>query len=196
MPKVKPTKPNNRLIDMQNPPVVQQQALRHGDLARQLFADPKLNAYAVLDGASNPALLDHLYDGERPEFACLYRGELEPDMAECAPYLARLEPDSPFTQWAIDNCLGNHWGIFALSRADLHGLLQHFRKHTMVYDSNNRPLLFRYYDPRVLREFLPGCDLGQTADLFGPVEAFFAEAEDGEGHLRFDRPVGLAEGRV
>ncbi|MEI7869946.1 MAG: DUF4123 domain-containing protein [Candidatus Methylumidiphilus sp.] len=182
---------------MPNPSNIQTQAIRQQDLARQLFADPKLNAYAVLDGASNPALLDHLYDGERPEFACLYRGELEPDMAECAPYLARLDPDSPFTQWAIDNCLGNHWGIFALSRADLHGLLQHFRKHNMFYDGEtNLPFLFRYYDPRVLRVFLPTCSEEKIADIFGPVEAFFAEAEDGEGHLRFDRPVGLAEGRV
>ena len=175
---------------MPNPTVVQQQATRHEDLARQLFADPKLNAYAVLDGASNPALLDHLYDGERPEFACLYRGELEPDMAECAPYLARLEQGKPFTQWVIANCLGKHWGIFALSREGLHGLLQHLRKHTMVYSRDNQPQLFRYYDPRVLRWFLRKCDAEQLADFFGPVVAFFAEAGDAESHVRFDRPTG------
>ena len=175
---------------MPNPTVVQQQAIRQQDLARQLFADPKLNAYAVLDGASNPALLDRLYDGERPEFACLYRGELEPDMAECAPYLARLEQGKPFTQWVIANCLGKHWGIFALSRADLRGLLQHLRKHTMVYNRDNQPRLFRFYDPRVLRWFLRTADAEQLADIFGPVVAFFAEAGDEESHIRFDRPVG------
>ena len=168
---------------------IQTQAIRHQDLARQLFTDRKFNAYAVLDGASNPALLDHLYAAERPEFACLYRGELEPDLAECAPYLVRVEADLPFTQWVIGNCLGQNWGIFALSRADLQAMLQHLRKHNMVYDPDNRPLLFRYYDPRVLREFLPICDDGQATQFFGPVEAFFAEAEDGASHLRFDRPV-------
>jgi hypothetical protein len=175
---------------MPNSTVVQQQAIRHQDLAWQLFADPKLHAYAVLDGASNPALLDHLYDGERPEFACLYRGELEPDMAECAPYLARLEQGKPFTQWVIANCLGKHWGIFALSREGLHGLLQHLRKHTMVYNRDNQPRLFRFYDPRVLRWFLRTADAEQLADIFGPVEAFFAEAGDAESHVRFDRPTG------
>ena len=173
---------------------IQTQAIRYQNLARQLFVDSKLNAYAVLDGASNPALLDHLYAGERPEFACLYRGDLEPDIAECAPYLARLEQNSPFTQWLNAHCLGQHWGIFALSRADLPTLLQHLRKHNMVYDPNNRPLLFRYYDPRVLREFLPLCDSGQLTEFFGPVEAFFAEADDGENHLRFDRPVAQMKG--
>jgi len=172
---------------MPNPPVFQQQAIRHQDFARLLFADSKLNAYAVLDGASNPALLDHLYDGERPEFACLFRGELEPDIAECAPYLVRLERDQPFTHWVIDNCLGQHWGIFALGRGELHEMLLHLRKLNMVYDSESHPLLFRYYDPRVLREFLTFCDLEQVTDFFGPVEVFFAEAEDGQTHFRFDQ---------
>lgn len=168
--------------------MVKQLHILHLDLPRQLFAETKLSAYAVLDGAANPDLIDHLYDGERPEFACLFRGELEPDMAECAPYLVRLEQGTPFAQWVIDHCLGNHWGIFALSKAGFPELLRHFRKHNMVYDGDsNRPGYFRYYDPRVLRAFLPTCDAEKLADLFGPVEAFFAEAEDGASHIRFER---------
>ncbi len=174
---------------MPKPPSPQQTETQRQDLARQLFADPASKAYAVLDGASNPALLGHLY-GDQPEFACLYRGELKPDIAECAPYLVRLGQDTPFAQWIMGNCLGKHWGIFALSRADLRELRQHFRKFNMVYDpDSNRPLLFRYYDPRVLRVFLPTCDAKQMAEFFGPVDAFFAEAEGGDGHLRFDRPA-------
>ena len=168
--------------------MLKQHPIRHPDLPRQLFAESKHHVYAVLDGASNPALIDHLYDGERPEFACLFRGELEPDMAECAPYLVRLEEGAPFTHWVIDHCLGKHWGIFALSKADFPELLRHLRKHNMVYDGDsNQPGYFRYYDPRVLRAFLPTCDAENLADLFGPVEAFFAEAEDGASHIRFER---------
>ena len=163
----------------------QQAVILRQNLERALFSDPKLNAYAVLDGAANPALLDHLY-GERPEFECLYRGELEPDIAECAPYLAKLEPDTPFCDWVIGHCWGNNWGIFALSREGTRALRQHFRKLNMVYDpESNQPLLFRYYDPRVLRLFLPSCDAEQTAEFFGPVEAFIAEAEGGESIAHF-----------
>ena len=170
--------------------MIQQQTIRPPDLPRHLFAEAKYHAYAVLDGAANPDLIDHLYDGERPDFACLYRGELEPDMAECAPYLVRLEQGSPFTQWLIDHCLGKHWGILALSRASLPAMLLHFRKHAMVYNRDRQPRLFRYYDPRVLRGFLRKCDAEQLDDFFGPVAAFFAEAEDGENHIRFDWSVG------
>lgn len=160
------------------------QALKQS-LSRQLFMDTAANAYAVLDGASNPALLDHLY-GDRPDFVCLYRGELAPDIAECAPYLARLLPGEPFCDWLLDQCWGRHWGIFATSRVDLRALCQHLRKFNMVFDpEGNRPLLFRYYDPRVLRIFLPTCEAGQLAEFFGPVEAFFAEPGEGESLARF-----------
>jgi hypothetical protein len=157
------------------------------ELSRCLFSDPRLNAYAVLDGASNPALLDHLY-GERPEFECLYRGELEPDIAECAPYLAKLEQNTPFCTWLMNHCWGLHWGVFALSDADLRAMRQHLRKLNMVYDPvTHKPLLFRYYDPRVLRIFLPTCDAEQIAEFFGPARAFFAEAEEGQNLVHFYR---------
>lgn len=154
-------------------------------LAGQLFGPGQASVYAVLDGASNPALLDRLY-GDRPEFACLYRGELEPDVAECAPYLARLEAGSAFTDWLLSAGWGLHWGIFALAGCELRALRQHLRKFNMVYDpASQRPLLFRYYDPRVLNNFLPICEAAQAQAFFGPVAAFFAETEDGAGLARF-----------
>jgi len=155
---------------------------------RQLFSDPNLQAYAILDGASNPALLDHLYGDEQPEFACLYRGELEPDIAECAPYLASLKADTEFTHWLTGSGWGLHWGIYAIADCDLKTLRYHLRKLNMVYDpETNKPLLFRYYDPRVLTVFLPSCDTKQVTEFFGPVQAWFAETEDGGSLQRFVR---------
>lgn len=156
-------------------------------LVRQLFASPALQAYAILDGAANPALLDHLYD-ERPEFACLYRGELAPDIAECAPYLARLEPGTAFTEWVTGQGWGRHWGVFAIAECDLRTLHRHLRKLNMVYDPElHQSLLFRYYDPRVLSAFLPTCSGEQSAEFFGPVKTWFAETDGGESLARFFR---------
>lgn len=160
-------------------------------LVRHLFSDPRLTAYAVLDGAANPALLDYLYNEDeekRPDFVCLYRGELEPDIAECAPYLVELQANAPFTDWVTSHCWGNNWGIFAVAEGDLLALRQHFRKLNIVYDPETyEPLLFRYYDPRVLRVFLPTCDTEQFSEFFGPVEAFFTESEEGTCLARFYR---------
>lgn len=157
-------------------------------LAQQLFGDAESHAYAILDGASNPALLDYLYAEQQPEFACLYRGELEPDLAECAPYVVRLEIGTPFTDWLTTSGWGLHWGVFAVAKCDLKSMRYHLRRLTMVYEpETNKPLLFRFYDPRVMNVFLPTCDNKQAQEFFGPVQAWYAETSQGDQLQRFVR---------
>jgi len=158
-------------------------------IAATLFEDGEINVYAVLDGASIPELLDNLYE-QQPEHVCLYRGELEPDIAETAPYLVKLERDTDFSDWVIEKGWGNHWGIFALSNESLTAMRNHFRKFLMVYDPENRPLYFRYYDPRVLRKYLPVCDAEDLTTLFGPVVSYFLEDEAPKNALRFWMEAG------
>jgi len=143
-----------------------------------LFADGKLNVFAVLDGASIPELRDRLYTCE-PDHWCLYRGKLEPDMAEVAPYLVALRKrQDAFTKWLLTEGWGNHWGIFAVSSVDLRKLRQHFRRFLMVQDPEGKSVYFRYYDPRVLRIYLPTCNAEDVGVLFGPVAWYAFEAED------------------
>jgi hypothetical protein len=145
--------------------------------------------YAVLDGASIKDLLEMLAE-RQPEHVCLYRGELAPDLAAMAPYLVRLEPDSVFTDWVLGEGWGGHWGIFALTDADLTALRKHFRRFLMVKSPEGRRVYFRYYDPRVLRTFLPTCNAEELAELFGPVEAYICEDEDPSTGLQMWRDGG------
>lgn len=150
----------------------------------QLFSAQGTRAFTILDGASVPDLRNKLA-GFDPEQICLYRGELEPDMAEVAPYLAFLERDAPFTDWVISNGWGQHWGIFGVTRADLKELRKHFRKFLMVYDEKGKSLYFRYYDPRVLRVYLPTCNANELKTVFGPVVAYLMEDEDTKVRRKF-----------
>jgi hypothetical protein len=102
-------------------------------LSQELFADEGLCVYAVLDGASVPELLPRLEELE-PEYECLYRGELAPDMAEVAPYLVRLDANSEFAAWVLEQGWGKHWGVFATSEEDLRAVHRHLRKFLTVYD--------------------------------------------------------------
>jgi len=151
--------------------------------------DKGAQVFAVLDGASVPDLRMTLYR-HQPEHFCLYRGELAPDMAEVAPYLVRLEPESEFTNWVIDRGWGQHWGIFAISDADIRALRRHFRGFLTVHDSNAKPLLFRYYDPRVLRVYVPTCNAEELATVFGPVMHYILEDENPNMALRFRTASG------
>lgn len=145
--------------------------------------------YAILDGASIPDLRDRLFELE-PEHECLYRGELEPDIAEVAPYLVRLDADSDFARWLVENGWGAHWGIFAVADLALDAARRHFRTYLTVHDSAGRPMLFRYYDPRVLRTYLPTCDAEELETVFGPVSAFLCEGASPGEMLGFRRADG------
>ena len=144
-------------------------------VSQHLFAEEGVNVFAVLEGASVDNLLEMLYQYQ-PEHVCLYPGDLEPDMAEVAPYLVRLDPGSEFANWVIEQGWDNHWAIFALSVADLRTMRQHFRKFLVVFN-DGQPFYFRYYDPRVLRVYLPTCNAEELATFFGPVECYLLEAD-------------------
>jgi len=66
-------------------------------LHRILFENSDQQLYAVLDGASVPNLRSLLVQHEIPN-VCLLRGELDPELAQTAPYLMELSPQSPFTK--------------------------------------------------------------------------------------------------
>jgi hypothetical protein len=155
-------------------------------LVKYLFSEPATNVYTVLDGASMEQLPQLIWEHE-PENICLYRGELEPDMAAAAPYLVKLEYDHPFTKLVCEEGWGNHWGIFALTPAevDIRALRQHFRKFLMVYNPDGKLIYFRYYDPRVLRVYLPTCNTEELGIVFGPVNSYIMEDGDSPILLRF-----------
>jgi hypothetical protein len=154
------------------------------ELADILFANGQTNVFAILDGASSPNLVKKLYEHE-PEYCCLYRGVLAPDMATVAPYLVRLEPGDKFSEWILTEGWGVHWGIFLHSSAPLRPLRDHFREFHTVELPDQRTVLFRYYDPRVLRTFLPVCNPTELTTFFGPVQTYIVEGPTPEAGTQF-----------
>ncbi len=161
----------------------------HDAIKAAIFEEHANFVYAVLDGASIPDLLHHLYE-QQPEHVCLYRGEMEPDIAETAPYLVNLERETAFSDWIIEKGWGNHWGIYALSDETMTVLRNHFRRFLIVNDPENKPLYFRYYDPRVLRKYLPTCGAKDLATIFGPVTSYYLESEYPKSASRFRMEAG------
>lgn len=144
------------------------------------------SVYAVLDGARSDRIRAAVTGSGLPH-ACLYAGPIPAPLVEVAPYLVQLSPEAPFTRTLLADGWGDAWGIFVLANATLEELRRHFRRFLEVRDQRGRTLLFRYYDPRVLRAYLPTCTAGELGVVFGPVAMFVVEGADPARALRFHR---------
>jgi len=142
--------------------------------------------FAVLDSAREPGIPVELRR-KGAEFSSLYRGEPEESLSSVAPYLARVDPQCELMRWLLTNGWGNSWGIFLVSSTSLETLRQHFRRFLLVRDVAGKELYFRFYDPRVLRTFLPTCTGAEIRRFFGPVGIYLMEAENGEAVSFFSR---------
>ena len=159
--------------------------LQQQDLFGTLFLDEDyVNTYALIDGARVVDLFNQL-NAFSPPHACLYRGQIQPDLARAAPYLVKIEREHSFTNWFIKEHWGSSGGLFLLSEADLSTVYKHFRQFLVVKDSDGEKLYFRFYDPRVLRVFLPTCNDEELEAFFGAVDEYIVEDDDANFALSF-----------
>ncbi|MBI3776137.1 MAG: DUF4123 domain-containing protein [Gammaproteobacteria bacterium] len=128
------------------------------------------------------------------EFVCLYRGEIPDDLAQVAPYLVALNRSDEFTAWIVQQGWGNAWGIFARvdSMINMTEVRKHFRTFLKVEFPDGKSRYFRYYDPRVLFDYLPTCNRDELSKLFGPtITSYVVEAEEQNVALQFTLQKGL-----
>lgn len=133
--------------------------------------------YILFDAAKAE---QHLYRAMElnPDHKSLYKGWAEDDLSGVAPYLFSVKPDSPFIKWFMAEGMGHAWGVPLFANAAFDDVYNHFRKFLMIKTEYGEQLYFRFYDPRVLRIFLPTCDRQQIKEFFGPVRHFIAEGEE------------------
>jgi hypothetical protein len=156
---------------------------------------PAKAIYAVLDGARDRRISGWVFDTRAPAW-CLWRGKLPAVAERVAPFLLRLERGSEYTERLFTAGWDNAWGVLLATDAPSRELRRHLRRFLRVRTEQGRIMNFRYYDPRVLRIFLPVLSATEATEFFGPVEAFAAAGESpGAFHL-FRRNGPAVEDRV
>jgi len=159
------------------------------------FPTPRTELYLLLDGARDPRI--HAWLGSSTlDYRCLYAGPLPRVLAEVAPYLVHIQAHAPATRRLLSDGWGQSWGVWLHAAASLDELRRHFRRFLRVEDPDGRRLLFRYYDPRVLRSYLPTCTAEELATVFGPVHRFCIESADGATVLEYRRESHRLVGRA
>jgi hypothetical protein len=141
------------------------------------------SVWALLDLARDPRIYQALF-ASRLEFLCLYSGRLPRRLELVAPHMVELSPRHALVNRLLDEGWGHSWGVFVRIQ-DPTGLRRHLRRFLKVRDEEGHELLFRYYDPRVLRVYLPTCRRDELAQVFGPVQSYLMEGVEGESLLEF-----------
>ncbi len=140
--------------------------------------------YAILDGARDPRVA-RLAVGSARSW-CLYRGNLPAELAEVAPHLFHLRAGHDYADIFFRLGWRNAWGILLATTADQPLLYRHLRTLLRVR-SEKKTLVFRYYDPRILRQYLPTCTPMELERFFGPISSLVVEAEEPNQFHLFQR---------
>jgi Domain of unknown function (DUF4123) len=141
--------------------------------------------FAILDATRDPLSILGILRASGEEYQSLYEGLQGRVLEAYAPYLVRLPIESRLLETLVAQAWGKRWGIFVVSAADFKSLRKHFRTFQMVKSPEGEKLYFRYYDPGVLRVYLPTCNLEETNFVFGPVAAYLCEGESPDTLLVF-----------
>lgn len=127
-----------------------------------------MKIYAVICNGSAEGLQDALAIFDAPA-SCLYNEPIDPNTFRNAPFL--VEVTESFKPWLAEQT--TPWGLYLLTQKEVtfNELRQHLRRYTYAkIPSEEVPVLFRFYDPRVFWDFAEVIDDWNLHAMLGPIE--------------------------
>ncbi|MCC7373202.1 MAG: DUF4123 domain-containing protein [Verrucomicrobiales bacterium] len=110
---------------------------------------------------------------------CLFAGEKGNRLDDVAPHLFQYDVSGQVAELIVGPGKDNDCGILFDSTVGFEVVRRHFRRFLVVRRARDmKKVLFRFYDPRVLRAFLPACTDAELSEFFGPIAAFHCEGDD------------------
>ncbi len=122
----------------------------------------------------------------------LFIGEKGERLSHVAPHLFECDLQGAIAHMALSGLRPGEVGFLAEAEEPFESVYKHFRRFlTVIRESDGKKVLFRFYDPRILRVFLPACNSSELNHFFGPIKAFHCQGEDTGEVLTFRLDGGL-----
>ncbi len=172
------TSQSEEATDTERDPLSELQKSVLGHLRRQS------TLFIVLDAARDPEILPQLKTSG-VEYASLYEEKDGEELSLYGPWLARLPRDHSYIEDLVRDGWGKSWGVYLACSRSFTDLRRHLRQFLLAKLPDGRQVCFRYYDPRVLRTYLPTCTADEVARFFGPIDRYLAESADEHELLEF-----------
>ncbi len=146
------------------------------ELRRALWPNgPRPDIWAIVDAAQDQKVYWTLTNSFL-NHCCLFAGKLPQALEMAAPYLVQLDPEDKLTTYLAEN-MGRNLCIFLRCDVGLKDVRKHLRSFLTVKDTRGQKMLFRYYDPRIMRVYLPTCNSTELQTIFGPVKTYWTESD-------------------
>ena len=141
----------------------------------QTLISPDHPLYAIVDAAQSDYIIQLLYQyAEQIPIQSLFEGKKGQEMASVAPYLVSFEtPDHPLLQTLVEKGWDNHWVTYLKCPGGFDAVRKQLRQSLRVKGSDGDYRLFRFYDPRVFKEYSPSFDNDQLTLFFGEITGYW-----------------------
>ena len=119
--------------------------------------EPRCTLYAVYDGAREPVEMYRALVASGLPQSCLFGDTVVSPLREAAPRCVHLSANPGVGRELLLAFWGRQAGIFVSADAgtELRAMYKHLKRLLQVKLSTGEKALFRFYDPRVLRERAP-----------------------------------------
>jgi len=126
--------------------------------------------YAIVDSAINKEFTKALHMQEPNSYAILLKEPLATKVEKAAPYLVTLNLEETYTQELMKKGFATNWLTYILSHKTLNELQEELKGMIMPYSEHHqKEILFRFYDPRNLDNYIMIHEEVELKDMFDDV---------------------------
>lgn len=146
------------------------------------------NTFGVIDLASAAELRSKVVRLSPPDGCSLLDARTYLDVVPVGPWLIDLDRCDELRRIWIKKVRNLEWGYTIHTSLDLTDLRRHLRKFALAeIEGEPKPVLFRYFDARIIRSFLLEVFEPQERQNFlAPMHSLEVRGADGNGTLVFE----------
>ncbi len=169
-----------------SPPKIEEVTTTVAEFLLEQAKKEECQLYGIIDSARNEDVFRYLISGNAT-YQSLLEGTMDVHSFGASGFLVECKKDSLLFNWMTTEAWGDSCCIFFTSKSPFEELFIHLQQFNRVYIEDEDVVLFRYYDPRVLRVYLPTCNHNEIETFFGDIKTFFAEDKDPSEVITFSK---------
>lgn len=121
----------------------------------------------------------------------LFGGPIDEELLPATPHIVQLDEGSPFRQAFQSDGWTANWGIICQSEMKLMDVRRKLRRNLQAMLPDGTVCLFRFYDPRVWRSYIPVAEGEDLASWFDGIDCYWAPGTLGKGMLSYRLDGGV-----